>query len=235
MILNAFSEISPADQTAIVKQLNARERTARKQLAQIGCDTEVLLFYLWCATNPQLLEGKTSFQVQHAQYRSKIARTKMLVRDMETLWLRLRQAAQDWNIPSGQMANLDSTLGEFIGSLELNCDLSKHKRARYLTFLEPAIQSVRLSYARHTGVVADANVCERITWGGTVPPKYWEWLTILLKACARARGTSSKLSRVSAGAIYKMLSRQRGSTTKALSKIAAAQRGSSSRLKTKSI
>src|SRR5262252_4635615 len=140
MASNALSHVPPKQLAEIRKQMRIRERNARDHLAEIHCDTDLLLFHLWCATNPKLLEGKGSFKEQHAQHRLTVARTKKLVREIEALCPRLRQAAQDWNIPADQMATLDVALDKFAGQLRDNCALNKYKHAQYLLFLRPAIQ-----------------------------------------------------------------------------------------------
>src|SRR5215467_3881108 len=104
---NAFSDIPRADQTAILKQIGSPERTACKRLEEIDCDTNLLLFDLWCATNPGLLDGKKSFKAQHEQHRSELVRFKKLIRDIEDLRSRLAQAAKYWRTPPNGMATLD--------------------------------------------------------------------------------------------------------------------------------
>jgi len=224
----AFSNIPTTDQIAILSQMGAREKTARKHLEQIGCDTDLLLFYLWCATNPQHLEGKESVEAQHAQHRSKLTRTKTLILDIEDLRFRLLEAATSWRAEE-LLAAIEPGLRNFVDRLKLNLELNKRVRVSYFVFLGPAISTIESSYARHNGTVENVSGCEKITCDGGVPPKYWKHLEVLLDACARARGTQLPLG-LSAGATAKRVTREPAADKKKLERLF----GSTSPAKTKS-
>lgn len=166
----AFCQIPPADRDAVLRQIGPLEETACKQLAEIGCDTGLLLLHLWFATSPTLLEGRTSFKAQHQQHRLEVERTRRLIRDIEHLRPRIRQAATFWGADE-PLIPLDAALRNFVDRLKLNCELNKHTRADYLVFLGPAILSIQSSYARHSGTVQSVGDCEQIEWSGRVPPK----------------------------------------------------------------